>query len=157
MFHYLLPANEASETCRPSAAAQQEAHQASVPLLLFPILLFGQALNFSLVAPQPKMLYRSFGGRGGGGGGWRVRGHQTACTHIYLQLTWGNETNNYNHTALFPPLNSNQPGHAYIGQCMYGPPGFMEQTPSQATALWSRLSMLTGVQNLHVHVQRNRL
>ena len=43
-------------------------------ILLFPILLFlffGQALNFSLVVPEPKMLSRSFRGGGGGGGGGR--------------------------------------------------------------------------------------
>ena len=47
-------------------------------ILLFPILLFlffGQALNFSLVVPEPKILSRSFrGGGGGGGGGGEVRG-----------------------------------------------------------------------------------
>ena len=35
-------------------------------ILLFPILLFGQALNFSLVAPEPKCFPALLGGGGGG-------------------------------------------------------------------------------------------
>ena len=53
-------------------------------ILLFPILLFlffGQALNFSLVVPEPKMLSRSF--RGGGGGRLEGQGPPD-CLHTHL-------------------------------------------------------------------------
>ena len=56
-------------------------------ILLFPILLFlffGQALNFSPVAPEPKMLSRSFGGVGGGGGGGVEGQGPPDCLHTHL-------------------------------------------------------------------------
>ena len=57
-------------------------------ILLFPILLFlffGQALNFSLVAPEPKSFPALLGGGGGGGGGGvRVSGATKLLAHTSI-------------------------------------------------------------------------